>query len=419
MKRIVVVGGGVSGLAAANELAQNGHGVLLLEAKERLGGRVFTKRVGGQIVELGAEFVHGRNKSLLKALREGGLELTPASEQNEVRRAGKLEEVDIWGKAGEVIKRIEPKEPDSSFLEFLKSTRFRRKTKEMVIGFVEGFNATDAKKISAHALRRAEYSSGQEEGDRQARLIEGYQALVEDLARKAQEGGVEISLNCRVRAVSWRRGSAVVEFEKAGTKRKAETKAAIITLPLGVLKAGSVRFEPPLNHKREAIEELQFGNVLKSNFVFRKQWWRKFGFIHDFGAAVPTWWCDSRGPVIVGWVAGRRAEELKGKSATEIMQIGLETIGRIFRKPVVKFLKDLAAFELHDWSADEYARGAYTYLPVNGLDLPKLLGEPVDETLFFAGEATATDAQMGTVFGAMESGLRAAREVLRASASRR
>ena len=75
--------------------------------------------------------------------------------------------------------------------------------------------------------------------------------------------------------------------------------------------------------------------------------------------------------------------------------------------------KQLLAAHVYDWTNDPQIRGAYSYIPVNGLDLPKVLGKPIEGTLFFAGEATVTDAQTGTVFGALETGLRAAREILR------
>jgi monoamine oxidase len=109
----------------------------------------------------------------------------------------------------------------------------------------------------------------------------------------------------------------------------------------------------------------------------------------------------------VGWVAGRKAETLVDLSPEVFREKGLEILKNFFGK-----CEEPVDFQFHNWRSDKNIGGAYSYIPVNGLDLPKLLAAPIEETLFFAGEATAMDAQMGTVSGALESGLRAAREVL-------
>jgi monoamine oxidase len=136
-----------------------------------------------------------------------------------------------------------------------------------------------------------------------------------------------------------------------------------------------------------------------------------FGFVHAFEEAIPTWWSDSRGPVLVGWAAGPKGEAMLDLSARELRAKGIETMAQIFSRRVEEIEKELAGFEFYDWRADVDIGGAYSYLPVNGLDLPKELAAPVEGTLFFAGEATAMDAQMGTVSGAIESGFRVVKEI--------
>jgi monoamine oxidase len=400
-RSVIIVGGGVSGLAAAAELAQAGCGVTLLEGKDRFGGRILTRRSAGHIVELGAEFVHGKNESMANVLREVDLELEPVSEKNQIFANGRLREVDLWGRASDVISKIDPRHPDETFSEFLSKQSLDAETKQIALGFVEGFNASDAKKIGAHSLLRAEFSAG-DATDQQTRIRNGYQSLVDHLIEKARSAGAGLHLNARVQSVRWKRGEVLVDSHAADS--------ALITLPLGVLKAGQVRFTPDLVHKKDAIEGLHFGNVIKLVFVFNRAWWPEsnFGFIHDFNAPIPTWWSDSRGPVLVGWVAGRKADALLNAPRDELRQMGLEILKRLFGR-----IEEPLDFQWQDWSRDETIRGACSYIPVNGLDLPKVLAAPVEETLFFAGEATATDAQMGTVTGALESGLRAAREVLR------
>jgi monoamine oxidase len=418
-KRVLVVGGGMSGLIAARGLAQSECDVTLMEAKDRLGGRILTRHGDGEVVELGAEFVHGRADVMMRVLGEAGLELADASEKNRLVKSGRMKKADLWERVGKVIGKIDARGKDLAFEEWLEQSGLDAESKEMALAFVEGFDAADARVIGAHGLLRAEYSSEHSEGEKQARVREGYGALIEYLRAAAVRSGVRTELGARVRLVKWRRGRVEVKTEDG---RTFEGDAAVVTLPLGVLKLGRVVFEPALVHKREAIQEMRFGNVAKLNFIFRRRWWTEqdeggkkletdFGFMHAFKEAIPTWWSNSRGPVLVGWAAGPKGEAMLDLSAHELRKKGIETIARVFSRRVEVIDEELAAFEFYDWRADVDIGGAYSYLPVNGLDLPKELAAPVEGTLFFAGEATAMDAQMGTVSGAIESGFRVVKEI--------
>jgi monoamine oxidase len=370
--------------------------------------------VDGTLAELGAEFVHGRSEQMLNVLRQAKLELMDASECNRVVKNRGLKKVDLWKRVGEVIEKIDPHERDVSFGDWLARSRFDTETKELALAFVEGFNASDARVIGAHALLRGEYASENSEGDKQSRLRNGYGALVEALRQTAVDRGVRIETGARVEVVWWRRGRVEVACEKG---KIFEGEAAIVTLPLGVLKSGRVGFEPSLVHKQDAIEGLQFGNVAKLTFIFRRAWWeelkleRDFGFVHSFAEAIPTWWSDPRGPVLVGWAAGPKGERMLDLSEAELKQKALETMARVFARERQKIESDLLGVHFNNWRGDADIGGAYSYIPVNGLDLPKALAAPVEGTLFFAGEATASDAQMGTVSGAIESGFRVVEEI--------
>jgi monoamine oxidase len=428
VKRVVVIGGGVSGLVATRELAKKGHEVVLLEAKDRLGGRILTHHVGNPIAELGAEFIHGRSEQMLQTLRDAHIEMIDASEQNRISfgsprgegrgegllQAGKLKKVDLWERVGEAIGKIDPHSHDISFADWLAKAKLDAETKEMTMAFVEGFNASDARQIGSHSLLRAEYASEKNEGDKQSRLREGYDALVNALREAAIKMGVRIELNARVKLIHWRPNHIEARTEDG---RSFEGEATVVTLPLGVLKSGRVAFEPSLVHKREAIDGLKFGNVAKLVFIFRESWWEElnlekdFGFIHSFAEPIPTWWSDPRGPTLVGWAAGPKGERMLDLPPAQLKQTALDVMARIFSRPIASIEKELLAFEFHDWRSDPDIGGAYSYIPVNGLDLPKDLAASIENTLFFAGEATAMDAQMGTVSGAIESAFRVVEEM--------
>jgi monoamine oxidase len=167
-----------------------------------------------------------------------------------------------------------------------------------------------------------------------------------------------------------------------------------------------------LPEKFEAARGLEFGNVVRIVFQFRESFWEDYGFVHVLDRPLLTWWNDPRGPIVTGWAGGPHADVLLKHSRLELEEMGLEILGDILseRKDVLR--SRLVASHYKNWTDDPHIRGAYSYIPVNGLDLPQVLAAPIAGTLFFAGEATVADAQTGTVFGAMESGLRAAREIL-------
>ncbi len=409
-RSVVIIGGGIAGLSAANELVRRGCTVTVLEAKDRFGGRIHTLRDGEMPIELGAEFIHGRSKPLLRAIRKADLTTHEVAAGNQLFEKGKFQRIKLWDKVGTAMNRINPRKPDCSFREFLDREKPDARVKRLLAAFVEGFDAAYPERISAHALLKAEYSAEKMEGDWQGRVNEGYSALVEYFEREIRSRGGTLTTGALARRIRWKRGWVEVTFHRDGGEEMFPAEAALITLPLGIWKAREVHFEPALPEKQEAADQLQFGNVRKVTLVFREQWWKKFGFIHAFDELIPTWWTDARGPVLTGWAGGPKADAMASYSPAQLEMLALKILSKIFSKKALQ--RKLVACHTYNWANDPNVRGAYSYIPVNGLDLPKKLGAPIASTLFFAGEATVRDAQMGTVFGALESGLRAAREIL-------
>jgi monoamine oxidase len=136
---------------------------------------------------------------------------------------------------------------------------------------------------------------------------------------------------------------------------------------------------------------------------------RSFGFIHAWDEAFPNWWSDRQGRFITAWAGGPAADALLKRTAGESEAIALQSLEKILGQRVAS---RLVACHTHNWALDPHVRGGYSYIPVNGLDLPKLLAAPLEGTLFFAGEATVTDGQTGTVASALKTGHRAANELL-------
>lgn len=410
----LVIGGGIAGLAAGLELARKGVSVTVLEAKDRFGGRIHTVLNHSVPIELGAEFVHGKSVSLLAAIREAKLEMQSVPGKHRLFENGAFRDLGDWDVIAEVLSLVDIRAPDCSLDEFLSSHEIKEPARTLARDFVMGFDAADPGRISTHALKRAEYASEQMHGDEQWRIRDGYTALVTHFTGELRKNGGRLATHTRARRVHWEPGKVEVLSEHEGRPRIFSADTAVIALPLGVLKTSSVKFEPSLLEKLEAARSLEFGNVVRIVFQFRESSWDDFGFLRVPGEPLGTWWNDARGPLLVGWAGGPKADALLDHSPKALETLGLKTLEKLlFKGATLNALREkLVAAHYCNWAADPDIRGAYSYIPVNGLDLPKLLAAPVGETLYFAGEATVGDAQTGTVFGALESGLRAAKEIL-------
>jgi len=438
---VIVVGAGVAGLEAAGRLVRAGLSAIVLEARPRIGGRIDTQRLPGwpAPVEAGAEFVHGRPKNLMRALAAAGARLGVHPGRHErARRAGVGPSQAVWMQAQSVIDDL-PDE-DVSIMDVLRRPAFARRlspaAREMVIGFVEGFNASDARRVSARGLKEQAEATEAEGGDALHRVRDGYDRLVAHLAAPLGRRAGALRVATVVGAVHWagRWGNRGVEVVARGAlggpPSRLRARAALITLPLGVLQAprsarGAVRFVPALPRaKRSAIERLAMGNVVKVVLRLRHPvgadvfapLGRDMSFFHAGDAAVPTWWVPRPFPptLLVGWVAGRRAAAFAARYRTTDARLraalqGLAGAIHTNGAAVAAAVEDARVF---DWGEDPFARGAYSWIPVGGLDAPAALAAPVGERLFFAGEATDTAGDPGTVHGAMATGARAASEII-------
>src|SRR5436190_8316580 len=158
-RSVLILGGGIAGLTAAAELLAHNWRVTIVEAKSRLGGRVHTIHDGSTPIELGAEFVHGNDPALGDLIRKAGLSTHNVCDENRWFKDGRLESIGLWERVGETMHRIDPRRDDEPFATFTARELKNKDDREMALGFVQGFNAADPGRISAHALLRSEVSS--------------------------------------------------------------------------------------------------------------------------------------------------------------------------------------------------------------------------------------------------------------------
>jgi monoamine oxidase len=300
--------------------------------------------------------------------------------------------------------------PEQSFAEFLAGCECDADLKRRATGYVEGFNAAFAERIGLGGLVEQERASQLSRGDRMFRLAGGYDGVVEWL--RAALPPDALRLNTPVREVQWQPGR--VEMAGFGARR------AIVTAPLGVLHAGAIRFEPEPAALRDSASGLEMGPVVKIVLRFREFFWEqrpeawRMSFLHADGGAFPTWWTAHpiRVPVLVGWAAGPAAAPFARRGEDYLVEQALGMLGGLFRVSTRELNSMLQASYFHDWQADPFACGAYSFVRTGGLAGQQRLAAPVENTLYFAGEATDTSGHIGTVHGAIASAEKTVRAIL-------
>ena len=444
---VIVIGAGMAGLAAARELTRAGLQVEILEARDRIGGRVHTVRDPSldYPVEMGAEFVHGLAPEIWLPLQHKNLNVTEVEGDLWCALDGKLQPCNFFAQADKILSAMNDEDPDQSFLTFL-DRRFpgsdHAEAKEWATRYVSGFNAANPADISVHWLVHNREAEEQIEGDRAFRIAGGYQKLLDiftaelrldnsgpNVGGKGVPVGVPaIHLNTVVRAIRWRPGTVRIEAHNTRGNIAFEAPHVLVTLPVGVLQSpGAIRFDPALpGEKLEALDLQVMGKVMRVTLCFRERFWQEMrprqnktlgnlSFLFSRQDCFPTWWTQmpDEVPIITGWSAARSAESMAGMSEGRITDIALGSLAGLLAMDKWHLQSQLTAAYFHNWDSDPFSCGAYTYVKAGGEGCQAILAAPVEETLFFAGEATDTGGHNGTVHGAIASGQRAAKEILK------
>ena len=434
---VIVIGAGAAGLAAARTLQDAGRQVLVIEARDRIGGRVLTYRARGLAmpIELGAEFVHGAAEELTDVIDAAGLTAVEIEGRRLQAQRGRLRDLtDFWERLDAVMRGLPRKGEDVSFQDFLDRQPGGRRLateRRLAAQYVAGFHAADLDQISARALAGSGSPGDDVRERRLARIAEGYDRVIEWLAAPLADA---ISLSTIATRVNWRHGSVTIDTMRADGSGGPSlgARAVIVSVPIGVLKAlpgqpGAIEFTPELETHRAALEGVAMGDAVRVVLQLRERVWdaRNGGaragddldtlsFLHGDGESFPVWWTayPNRLPVVVGWCGGVMAERLAGLPAREIERRAVRDLAASLGLPTRRVRDRVVGCWHHDWRHDPYARGAYSYQKVGGAKATAALAKSHGSAVFFAGEATDVNGATGTVHGAIASGRRAAREVL-------
>lgn len=420
--RILVIGAGMAGLTAARKLAEAGRKVLVLEARDRVGGRIRTLREQGEILEVGAEFIHGRPPELWELVHEAGLETYELDGKDMCHRNGKLKTCDEQGDMFKFLHGLEKwMGRDLAFADYPPLESLSADKREEVINYVQSFNAADYRQIGVHALavqQRAEEETG---SDAVFRVREGYDRVPEILAKKVREAGGRIEVSRRVERIEWGRGRVQVFVRDGGEMSQYRAEQAVIALPLGVLQQLGVVFDP-VPAALIASNQLAMGPVRRFTLLFNERWWAEhedvklpdLSFLFAQGAMPPVWWTahpwETR--TLTGWIGGPRSAAFEQCTREQVGDLACGELAKIFALPLAYLRAQLIGCATHDWQADPFSCGAYSYVPAGALDAVLKMATPVEETLYFAGEHTDVTGHWGTVHAAMRSGMRAAAQML-------
>ena len=245
---VAIIGAGAAGLVAAAKLHAVGRKIVIIEARDRIGGRIWTDLPSPDRdrFELGAEFVHGLQETTCQLLTEAGLETGEAADSRLLHERGTLRPLpDFWEIVEKIHGQIVP-EPEMTYEEFLDRATGSEFEKKITRSLVEGMNAARAGIISARAIADADRAAELVEGHRLFRVCKGYGALAEWLASRIP--AERLRLNTAVRQVKWRPGH--LEIIGASNDQRFEAEKLIVTVPLGVLKGGDIAFEPNSTTKK-------------------------------------------------------------------------------------------------------------------------------------------------------------------------
>lgn len=403
--RVLVIGAGVAGLTAAKELQAHGFSVTVLEARDRIGGRIWTSSKFGYPTDLGASWIEGDEDNPIAALaKEHHLELLYDDEEAVTYDVHGTDISKAYDEQRDKLeRRLEQAiaEPDRSVWSALQDAPVKQDFLQAYYSELESDSSADAEVWSLKEWGRETVLQGD------SFLFPGGYVQIPNVLAK----GLDVRVNQAV--VSLSQTEDLVEITtQDGQILQADL--ALVTVPLGVLKSGRITFSPPLPAaKRQAIRQLGMGVLNKVLLQFSQVFWPKdvlsFSYVGPkrgvFSSTV-NGFCVCGQPYLMTFTAGSVAREQEGWSDEAIIDALLEVYGKMFGvKPPAP-----TAHQITRWASDLWSCGSYSFRPVGVTDGQRVeLGKPFGR-IYFAGEATDL-RDPATVHGASLSGSRAAEEV--------
>lgn len=424
---VIVVGAGIAGLAAAQLLQNQGYQVVILEARDRVGGRIWTDRSLNQIpLDLGASWIHGVNENPLSQLvKDFKLRTLPTNfnsgtryqrNGNELNADREEEAEDLFERLLKQIETIQSQRLNSGKVDIplqaainqaiknlgVSAENMNRLLNYLVNAEIEYEYAADATQLSLF-----HWDDGQFFGGRDVVFPNGYDQIINRLA-----ANLTIQTKQIVKAVNYSETGVQVITNQGSW----QADRVVITVPLGVLKQNTIKFSPDLPlSKQQAIQKLGMGLLNKTYLQFSEPFWEGDGEFIGYISETKGKWTEfldvhhyTQKPILLGFSAGTYATQLERRSNAEIVQSVMGVLRTIYGSRI----PNPKGYLITRWQADPFAGGSYSYLAVGSSNADRTtLAEPVGDRLFFAGEATSAE-YASTVHGALLSGRRSAEQII-------
>jgi monoamine oxidase len=410
---ILVIGAGASGLIAAKELSAKGKKVIILEARNRAGGRIDTisTKHFSHPAEAGAEFIHGDLELTLKLLKENNIQYSKVEGSMLRKNEGKWQDTDEeivgWG---EMVEKMNALKEDMTLSDFL-NTFFDQakyaKLRQSALQFAQGFDVVNENDASVIELR----NEWEHEEEEQYRIPGGYMQLIDALTMTCLRQHCEIHFSEAVNKVIWKKNKAEVTTVN---NEQFSAEKIVLTVPISILQSEqAITFIPAIPDKVNAARQIGFGGVIKVLVEFEEAFWQDiqqdalFFFSEE---KIPTWWTQypANSKLLTGWLGGPRSLAMQDYPPGQVLDIALQSLDAIFNKK----LPPIKAWHIADWQKEPFTLGAYSYNTIQSKEAKEILKAPVEDTIYFAGEALYTGDAQGTVEAALVSGKEVAERVL-------
>lgn len=403
---IIIIGAGAAGLSAVRDLAEAGYHVCILEAAGIAGGRIATIKEGFQnFVESGAEFIHGKLPHTFQLLKEAGLSSEVVDGKMIGVQNGQWQSEEHDEHWAEFMKQLDKLRTDITILQFLEE-HFSRpeyiQLRQAVQRFSEGFDLADISKASILSIKD-EWKNMEK---KQYRIKGGYGQLVDHLVNRCRQLNTEFYFNTCVNKIEYENGNVTIHTTD---NKKFQARRAIITVSAGILQSGTIQFKPELAEHAVAIQGLGFGSVIKFLLEFKTSFWKEFddetGFLLT-DEEIPTWWTQlpSESNLLTGWLGGPNATKKVFETDTSLLHTALLSLSSIFRLPPAMLKEELTNHKIINWLNQPFIKGGYSYNTLHSEQAINVLSLPVDNTIYFAGEAISRSESLGTVESALQSG---------------
>jgi monoamine oxidase len=420
---VIVLGAGAAGLAAARRLHDAGAAVQVLEARQRIGGRIWTDETFAPFpVEYGAEFIHGEHAVTHALAAAAGIETIPVDRYGRLRwsDSGAARTLDALPvarrdlimalfRAFDGLRAMPLDAPDRSLAHYLRDSGFNDEALTVADVLLAQTCYAAVETLSCADLARE--LRVDHAGKKEYRLRSGYAPLLAWYA-----GGLDLRFGAVARVVRHSPGGVAVETD-ADTFH---ADCCIVTIPVAALQRGVPQFDPPLSSAKQwAIQAMRVEAATKLLYRFDEPLWdADLTFMAHTGLAA-RWWPAAHAArdagVIIAYATAVRARVLDALDEAGALAVGLRELQTLLGRD--DLAQRCVAARRVVWSADPFAYGGYAHVPPGAEAARRILATPEGATLFFAGEATVYESNPQTVHGAIESGWRAAHEALRAYSS--